>query len=70
MREAEERAVAANPGLCRDCRHARRITSDRGSVFLLCDLHRVDSNFPKYPRLPVLSCRGYQRKPQAPSESA
>jgi hypothetical protein len=52
-------------GLCADCIHARRITSDRGSVFLLCELSKVDSRFEKYPRLPVLSCAGYQQaKPQ------
>jgi hypothetical protein len=35
--------------------------SDRGSVFYLCELSKVDPRFPKYPRLPVLSCPGYQR---------
>ncbi len=47
-------------GLCESCLHMRRITSDRGSVFYLCKLSAVDSRFPKYPRLPVLSCAGYQ----------
>jgi hypothetical protein len=49
-------------GLCSHCRHARRIESDRGSVFWLCELSRTDERFPKYPRLPVLSCPGYQKK--------
>ena len=46
-------------GLCSDCRNARTIRSDRGSVFLMCQLSATDPNFPKYPRLPVLSCGGY-----------
>jgi hypothetical protein len=46
-------------GLCADCTHARRIESARGSVFFLCQLSSTDPRFPKYPRLPVLSCPGY-----------
>ena len=47
-------------GLCRTCTHAREIISDRGSVFLLCELALVDDRFPKYPRLPVIVCSGYE----------
>lgn len=46
-------------GLCESCHHARPIVNDRGSRFLLCQLALTDSAFRKYPRLPVLSCRGY-----------
>jgi hypothetical protein len=46
-------------GLCGDCTHARRITSDRGATFYQCGLAATDPSFPKYPRLPVLECRGY-----------
>jgi hypothetical protein len=49
------------PGLCSDCLHARQLESARGSVFLLCNLSLTDPRFPKYPRLPVLSCDGYQK---------
>jgi hypothetical protein len=38
----------------------RQIKSDRGSVFYMCQLSATDSSFPKYPRLPVLQCSGYQ----------
>ncbi|HLK22998.1 MAG TPA: hypothetical protein VKT81_28840 [Bryobacteraceae bacterium] len=38
----------------------RLITSDRGSKFYLCKLSAVDPRYPKYPRLPVLKCAGYQ----------
>ena len=52
----------ANAGLCGDCMHARSVKSDRGSTFLFCELSARDAKFPKYPRLPVLSCEGYQKK--------
>ena len=52
----------ANPaGLCSTCAHVRAITSDRGSAFLLCQLSLTDKQFPKYPRLPVLTCPGYSK---------
>jgi hypothetical protein len=49
-------------GLCVDCLHARRIESARGSLFILCNLSHTDPRFPKYPRLPILSCDGYNPK--------
>jgi hypothetical protein len=50
-------------GLCAGCLHARFIESSKGSRFLLCQLSQSDPNFPKYPPVPVLSCRGYSPKP-------
>jgi hypothetical protein len=55
----QERARA---GLCADCVHARRIESDRGAIFYLCELAAVDPSYRKYPVLPVLRCAGYQAK--------
>ncbi len=49
-------------GLCEKCRHAKTITSDRGSTFIMCELSKTDKNFEKYPRLPVLACSGYVKK--------
>jgi hypothetical protein len=40
----------------------RRIESDRGSAFYLCGRSVSDQRFPKYPRLPVLQCEGYDPK--------
>jgi len=37
----------------------RRMESDRGSVFYMCQRSSTDAAFPKYPRLPVLQCKGY-----------
>jgi hypothetical protein len=47
-------------GLCDDCAHAKRITSSRDSEFILCLKSKDDSRFPKYPRLPVVVCSGYE----------
>ncbi|MGB2622800.1 MAG: hypothetical protein WA857_09970 [Candidatus Acidiferrum sp.] len=48
-------------GLCADCRHARRVESSHGAIFLLCELSKSNSEFAKYPRLPVVSCAGYEK---------
>jgi hypothetical protein len=37
----------------------RAITSERGSVFLLCELSRSDARFPRYPPQPRMACTGY-----------
>ncbi len=47
-------------GLCAGCAHARVITSAKGASFVLCGLSRTDERFPRYPRLPVLSCGGFE----------
>jgi 3-isopropylmalate/(R)-2-methylmalate dehydratase large subunit len=48
-------------GLCGSCRHAAVVRSDRGSVFYRCERSRSDPRFPRYPRLPVVACIGYDR---------
>jgi hypothetical protein len=55
-------------GLCATCTHARRIASERGSEFWLCQLSATVARFAKYPRLPILTCPGYSPK-GATSES-
>ena len=57
-----EDASASSVGLCATCTHVQRVISDRGAVFYLCTLSAVDPRFPKYPRLPVLSCAGYEKR--------
>ncbi len=49
-------------GLCARCRHARRVATPR-SLFWLCERSRVDTTYARYPRLPVVSCAGYERRP-------
>jgi hypothetical protein len=47
-------------GLCDACRHQRLVPNTRGSVFSLCERSREDPDFPRYPRLPVLCCPGFE----------
>lgn len=49
-------------GLCLSCTHLQIVPSTHGSVFYLCKLSFVDSNFRRYPRLPVLACQGHRPK--------
>jgi len=53
-------APAPNAGLCNTCRHQRLVGNTRGSVFSLCERSREDPAFPRYPRLPVRTCRGFE----------
>jgi len=46
-------------GLCDSCAHQRIVKNTRGSAFSLCERSRTDPEFPRYPRLPVTSCRGH-----------
>ena len=58
--EGKKERLQSGVGLCTDCRFMRQITSDRGSIFYLCERSATDERFPKYPRLPVLRCMGYE----------
>jgi hypothetical protein len=53
-------AIDGRTGLCATCAHAQIVRNARGSEFLLCRLSFSDPRFPKYPRLPVIACTGYQ----------
>lgn len=57
-----EKGRPATPfaGLCATCAHGREVVSGKGSRFLLCERSRTDAAYPRYPALPVLSCRGYE----------
>jgi hypothetical protein len=48
----------------------RLIESDRGSTFYLCERSLTDASFPKYPRLPVLRCAGYEQLSADPDPEA
>ena len=49
-------------GLCDTCRHQRLVHTTRGSVFSLCERSKIDPDYPRYPRIPVLACRGHEEK--------
>lgn len=51
-------------GLCASCDQRKIVVSDKGSKFYLCLRSTTDPTFPKYPRLPVVQCIGYETKKQ------
>jgi hypothetical protein len=56
-------------GLCDNCRHQQLVPNTRGSVFSLCLRSRTEpERFPRYPRLPVSKCAGYE--PRGASSAA
>jgi hypothetical protein len=57
------KAETSRVGLCMDCNYMRPLRSDRGSAFFLCGRSATRPDFPKYPRLPVLQCSGYEKMP-------
>ena len=50
-------------GLCDSCRWQKVIRNTRGSRFSMC----TNPDLPKYPRLPVRECRGYEKRPARPA---
>ena len=50
-------------GLCDSCRHQRLVHNTRGSTFSLCERSKLEPDrYPRYPRLPVERCPGYEKK--------
>jgi hypothetical protein len=62
-------ALGPTAGLCDRCRHQQLVPNTRGSVFSLCQRSRTDPAFPRYPRLPVLSCPGFEPGPGETGEA-
>ena len=62
---------AQSAGLCDSCLHQQIVRNTRGSVFSLCRRFRTEPDrFPRYPRLPVLRCEGYERRIEGTGEGA
>ena len=64
----EDRAAAderGQAGLCADCEWMRRVRTSRASQFYRCGRSDTDPAYPRYPALPVLTCRGYAGPRQA-----
>jgi hypothetical protein len=57
-------------GLCDSCRHQKLIHNTRGSTFSMCERSKSDERYPKYPRLPVVECAGWERRDTARSRGA
>ena len=57
-------------GLCDSCRHQRIVRNTRGSSFSLCRRSKTEPDrYPRYPRLPVLECPGYEAAARRASSS-
>ena len=57
-----------NAGLCETCRHQRVVKNTRGSRFSLCQRSKTEpERFPRYPRVPVVACPGYERRDEPAS---
>ena len=54
-----EREIDPAVGLCAHCRFARVQTTARGGRFWRCLRSDDDPRFPRYPRLPITACPGY-----------
>ena len=53
-------------GLCDTCVHQRVVKNTRGSTFSLCRRSKTEPDrYPRYPRLPVTECPGYERRATA-----
>jgi hypothetical protein len=49
-------------GLCDSCRHQKVIRTGRGSEFSMCERSKTEPGYPKYPRVPVRACPGYEAR--------
>jgi hypothetical protein len=67
--DPEKEADPARVGLCLRCRHARTVRS-RTSLFWMCERSKTDPDFARYPRLPMLACRGFEPPEADADESA
>jgi hypothetical protein len=61
---------AKGAGLCDSCAHQQIVRNTRGSSFSLCRRSREDPAYPRYPRIPVIECPGYEPSTAAGGESS
>jgi hypothetical protein len=65
--------VTVGAGLCDSCAWQRVVRNTRGSSFSLCERSKAEPDrFPRYPRIPVMRCSGYEPRGAAtePASSA
>jgi len=55
--------AAGDAGLCSRCAHRREVPGRRGALYLLCRRSAQDRSYPRYPRLPVVRCPGFEGVP-------
>ncbi|MDP7038699.1 MAG: hypothetical protein QGI45_06035 [Myxococcota bacterium] len=51
-------------GLCQDCQFVKVAGNKKGSTFYLCRRSENESQYSRYPALPVLNCSGYMNRGQ------
>ncbi len=50
-------------GLCGSCVHQKLVETTRGPSYSLCERSKTEpERYPKYPRLPVVRCAGYESR--------
>ncbi len=57
-----------DPGLCAQCAFVHRNETRKGTVYWRCTRALTDPRYPKYPRLPVLSCPGFVMTDAGPAD--
>ncbi len=65
-----ESQLAVLVGLCAQCRWAARVPTDKARCYWRCRRSEVDTRYPRYPRLPMVVCAGYQPHEDEPSGQA
>jgi hypothetical protein len=60
--DAAWRKLGSAPGLCGACRHAKLNETRRGTAYLRCTRAAWDATLPRYPRLPVAQCTGFEQQ--------
>jgi len=53
--------TSPSAGLCDSCRHQQVVRTKRSS-FSLCRRWKEDDRYPRYPRVPVMRCRGHEQR--------
>jgi hypothetical protein len=62
--------VTTGAGLCDSCKHQRIVKNTRGSTFSLCERSKAEPDrYPRYPRIPVAQCVGYEPAATEPASS-
>jgi propionyl-CoA synthetase len=67
--DAQWLKLGAQPGLCGGCTHATINETRRGTAYLRCTRAAWDPTLPRYPKLPVTQCPGFER-PAGPPGTA
>jgi len=62
-------SLSSGAGLCQECSFAKIVVSSKEHRFYYCLLSETNSSFPKYPRLPILRCPGFEPQTASPAST-